>query len=444
MRKPTFLFINLDGDFLGIQMKVQAEGFKTIGNYESESCHRKHGTGKGLVETTKDVWKVLNEFKDTPDDLIVLIDDNSMGGMGDFLRSKGFPVIGASCFADEMEYDRHKGADMAESVGLNTPPSHSFTDFSSGLAFLDKQDPSKKFVFKPDGAELAGGAKTYPAKNVSDVRRFIEWVQKDQSKHNYQVDKFELQEVIDGVEVDMAHWFNGHEFTDTQIVTFEQKKTDGLGPAQGCMGQVMTFIPKSEPYATYFRRLEDKVTSGGPTEWGINAIVSSADHEPYFLEWTPRFGWDATLGELALLQDAGIPISQFLIRLAYNRTFGNGWFPIGRYSATVRLFSEYPGTEDSKVAGKPLWVDPSVEKNVWFYGVKKDEDQEGYIVTDNCIGVVTACGDTAEEAIAAVYAIVDPKNMLITTPDIYYSKCIGDNVPDSIRKLKDWGIMNEY
>lgn len=442
MKKPTFLFYNMGGDFLGIQMRIQAEGFRALAFYDRDNHHGKSKTGQGLIEVVNDYWKVLNEFKDNPDDLIILIDDNGKGGMADFLKSKGFPVIGTSLMAEESEHDREKGNKLAEDIGVNVPPTHAFTDFGAGFTFLESLEPATKLFFKADGYELAGSSKTYGARNVEDMKRFMTWVQADQSVHNYVVEKFELQEMIEGIEVDMAQWYNGKEFPDTQIVCFEQKKIDGLGAAQGCMGQVITFIPKTKPYSDYFKRLEQKIVGTGPNEWAINAIISDKDHEPYFLEWTPRMGWDATFGELALLLDAGIPLSQFYIRLAYGKSFPESWFPVGRYSAAVRLFSESTGTKPEDTKGKPLWINSSIEKNIWFYGVKKEEDQ--LVLTDTCFAVATACGDTPDEAIAAVYAMIDPKSGLLTTPDIFYSRNIGDGVPEAIRTLQDYGIMDEY
>lgn len=444
MKKPKFLFYNVGGDFLGIQMRIQKEGYETVAYYDPEVIKGKEKAGCGLIETVDDPFDVINEYHDHPDDLIVIIDDNSKGSICDFLRSKGFPVIGSSERSDKYEHDRGDGNRLAKKIGLSLPPTHEFSEFEAGYEFLSKCDPQERFVFKADGAALAGSSKTYVGKSVEDVDRFMRWVQSDQQVHGYQVEKFELQEVVSGVEVDVAAWFNGEEFADTAAVTFEQKKIHGLGAAQGCMGQVLTYQPLAQPYAGYFDKLKDEIKGSGPNEWAINAIVSHEDHTPCFLEWTPRFGWDSTFGELALLQDAGIPISQLFIRLAYGKPIPKSWLPIGRYSAGARVFSESPEKPGKDVCGKPLWIDPSIEDNVWFYSVKKEEGQEGYVLTDNPFCVVTACGDTPEEACARLYAMLDPEEMLITTPDIFYSETIGENVTESLRKLKSYGVLDDY
>lgn len=446
MARPAFLFYNIGKNFLGIQMRLESEGFKTYAYYDQTGVEGKNRHGKGLVETVDDFFEIVCKYKEKPEDLIILIDDNSKGEMGDVLRHFGFPVICSSGMADKYEYERDDGNELAKNIGMTLPKTHNFTDFPTAHKFLATCDPGEKFFFKGNGFDLAGGAKTYGAQNVSDMVKFISWVEKDQTEHNYIVEKFSLQEVVDGIEIDVAAWFNGNEFPSTSVLCFEQKRVDGLGAAQGCTGQIITFIPFSEPYGTYFSRLESRFRADnpGPGEWAINALVDHSTKEPNFLEWTPRFGWDSTFGELALLQDAGIPISQFFIRLAYGRPFGKSWFPVGRYSAGVRLFSESTGTPDKDTCGKPLWIDPSIEKHIWLYAAEKCEDQDCYTITGTQFAVATACGDTPEEAVAKVYAMIDPKAGLITTPDILYSHEIGKGVTENIRKLQEYGVIGDY
>lgn len=438
--KPTFFFYNIGGEMLGIQTRIQSEGFKTVAYYTPDVYKDCEKPGKGLIECVDDPFDVINDFLDHPDDLIIILDDNSQGSLCDFLRSKGFPVVGSSECSDKHEHERGTGNKVASKIGMSVPKTHEFTDFSSGYGFLQQQEETDKFVFKPDGSDLAGGAKTYPAKNLSDVERFMQWVEHDQGIHNYIVDKFELQEVVDGVEVDVASWFNGSEFSDIATITFEQKKLDGLGSATGCYGQVLTFMPLQDPYKGYFNELKSHIEGSGPNEWALNAIVDHQNKKPHFLEFTPRLGWDSTFGELSLLCDAGIKLSEFFIRLAYGRNPIK--FPIGRFSAAVRLFSESPGTPGKDTCGKPLWIDPSIEDHVWLYAAKKDEDT--YTITDTAFATVTACGDTPEEAVAKLYAMVNPKSGLISTPDVFYSKYIGEEVSESIKKLIDYDILSDY
>ena len=69
----------------------------------------------------------------------------------------------------------------------------------------------------------------------------------------------------------------------------------------------------------------------------------------------------------------------------------------------------------------------------------KDGD---YQITDNPIGVATACGNTIPEVMDKVYAMLDPKAGKLITPDLFYSETIGENVEGDIAKLKKKGWLN--
>jgi hypothetical protein len=125
---------------------------------------------------------------------------------------------------------------------------------------------------------------------------------------------------------------------------------------------------------------------------------------------------------------------------ATGKNFPKGYFPTNRYSCSVRLFSESTSAKHSEIKGKPIFWDSSIEENLWLSGILCNEDGD-YEVTDNALGVATACGDTPEEAIAKVYSILNPTNDLFTTPDLFYSESIGEGISDTIHSLQDWGYL---
>jgi phosphoribosylamine-glycine ligase len=445
-KKYKFLFINLGGDFLSIAQRVQNEGYQTFSWYSPEAKKGTSETGKGIIYLVDDKFDVLNQFKDKKDELIILVDDNAEGDLCDYLRAEGWMVIGSSHFGDTAEHERDLGNELAKKVGLTLPPTKVFSDFQSAKDFLNEVSgkyPDARFVFKGNGADLAGGSKTYVGKNITDTLWFLDWVEKDQQVHNYHVDTFELQLVIDGIEADFASWFDGEKFTDTVVLDMEEKKMAGLGAAEGCLGQIITFLPNEKhPYfQNYLKNLAPILKkTGDVTEWAGNNIIGEKDHKAYFLEWTPRFGWDAAFGELAILQDAGRSIADFFIRLATKAGFPKGYFPYGKYSAAVRFYSESTGAKSEDVKGKPIYWDESIEDNLWFYNIRKRED-DTYEVSGNPVGVAVAVADTPQEALQRVYEIVSPKNNLLTTPDIWYSEHIGERALEELPKLKKWGWL---
>lgn len=446
MKKRTFLFLNIDGDFLSIAQRVAEEGYEVYSWYDPELKPKHSKTGCGIIEIVSDMFDVLNDFQERKEDLIILIDDNSYGDMCTYLRKEGWKVIGSSQTADHYEHDREAGNELASKLGLALPITKSFTDFASGKQYLIKAKKAGdgKFFFKGDGIDLAGGAKTYGSQNADDMMRFLDWIEKDQMAHHYRVERYELQTMVDGIEVDFSSYFNGEKFLPELGITYEQKRIHGLGAAQGCTGQIFCFAdPRQEPYFEHLRKLLPEIQGSVPTEWAINNIIASDGHLPHFLEFTPRFGWDCTYGELALLVEAGRSIGEFFIMLAEGKSFPKDYFPYGRYSAAVRLFSEGIGTEGEEVKGKPIFWLPEKADHFWLNSIRLT-DEGIYEITDNPIGVAVACGDTVEEAVAAVYDLINPKNGYLVTPDIFYSETIGEGVSENIRKLEEWGILGSY
>ena len=445
--KRAFLFLNRGGDFLGIQQRVAKEGRDCYAWYHPEATKGTGKTGKGLIEIVDDYADILMKYAKKKDELVILIDDNSWGDMCDYLRSEGWNVCGSSGYGDTIEHQRDLGNALAKDIGLLLPQTKKFTDFAAGYLFVQsvkKADPGARFVFKANGVDLAGSSKTYVSKSLDDLDWFMHWVEKDSKVKGYKCESFILSLVVEGLEADYACWYNGQKFAPAVCLTFEQKKLHNLGAAQGCFGQVLTFIPsKSSKFFTeHFARLasNEQFRKSGPNEWAINNIVSEKNHEPYFLEFTPRFGWDSTFGELALLQDAGKSIGDFFEIIATGGTFPKDYFPYGRFSATARLFSESHGTKSDDVKGKPISWKKEEEDNFWWYAVTKT-DEDMHEITGNPIGVATACGDTPGEAMAKLYALIKPENQNLMTPDLFHSEYIGEGVDESLAKLKDWGWL---
>jgi phosphoribosylamine-glycine ligase len=446
VKDRAFLFINISGDFLSLHQKIEAEGYTCFSWFSKECLKGKGETGKHLIKREEDLFDILVKYKDNKQKLIILIDDNSQGDLCDYLRSEGWKVIGSSHFADEMEHERADGNKLAEDIGLKVPPTKSFTDFKTAIDYLQKIEAKYgdvKFVFKGDGVDLAGSSKTYLAKTIADMIWYIQWIDKDQAIHNYHVDKFELQMVIDGIEADFASWFNGERFIPAMTVTFEQKKVHGLGAAEGCTGQVCFFVDptKEKFYKDYTSKLLPHIKGTGANEWAANNIISEKERLPYFLEWTPRFGWDSTFGELSLLLDAGRSIGDFFIKIADKQPFPKDYFPYHRYSAAVRLYSENMGRKGEDVKGKPIMWNKKYDKNFWWYGIRGRDDGR-YEITDNPIGVATAIGDSIEEAIKNVYDLIKPDNGILVTPDLFYSEHIGEGVQDAKDRLQNMGFLH--
>ena len=447
-KKPKFILYNQYGLLLPIAQRLEAEGFECF-SYYAAGCHTegyvgKDG-GKGMINIIDDFYDSIIDLKEEKDNVVIIIDDNGRGDEMDNLRNEGWHVVGSSSMTDQYEYNRDDGDSLAKKIGLNISPAVTFSDFGKAQAFLKKQlskNKELKLVFKGDGADMAGGSYTYLANNIPEMIKFLDWVGRKQAAGGCKVEKFKFQRIVDGLEADFSCWSNGDKFAPEMAVDFEQKKIHGLGKAEGCLGNIVTFLdPTQQPYfKNHLAKLLPEIKGGVATEWAINNIVEESTHKPFFLEFTPRHGWDSTQGELALLEDAGKLIGEFYYRLAFKLPFPKGFFPYNRYSCTVRFYTGGIGEEPEKVAGKPIFWDKKFEKNLWWYSIKKRDDGE-HEITGNPVGCAVFCGNTPDEAMKKCYAFLDPKKDYLMLPDIFYSENIGEGVSDEIKQLKEWKII---
>lgn len=437
----SFLFINLSGDFLSLHQRINKEGYDCYSYYGENLIKGKGNTGKEMIDIVPDFFDVLNKFKDKKKDLIILVDDNGQGDLFTYLHSEGWYTIGSSAFSDRAEHDRNMGNKIAKKIGLDVPPTEHFTDFNSVYDYLEKlsaDGDNQPMFFKGDGLKMAGSSKTHYENTISGMVYYLNWLESDQVAKNYTIDSFELQTKIEGIELDVGAWFNGEKFLNNAALCFEQKKLDGKGAAQGCTGQIITFTPanKNKYFKDYFTKLQPILAKEGiANEWAINNIVDEETHMPYFLEFTPRFGWDSTFGELAILQDAGYSIADFFIKIATKTPFPRDYFPKNKFSAALRLFSESTGTSGMEVNGKPLNYPEYLDDNIWLYSVRKRGDYME--LTDNPFAVITAVSDSPEKALKEVYAMVK----LINTPDLTYSNTIGENISSILSTLNNWEVI---
>ena len=106
---------------------------------------------------------------------------------------------------------------------------------------------------------------------------------------------FILQEFIKGTEVSVEGWFDGSEFWLLNS-TLEDKKfmNDNRGPNTGCSGNLVLLIKSTD--RIYREGLEKSKSIlqqlGYRGMIDLNTIVT--EDKAYGLEWTPRFGYDAS------------------------------------------------------------------------------------------------------------------------------------------------------
>jgi phosphoribosylamine-glycine ligase len=423
-----FFFHSLEGDAISLARAVQREGHEAIVYIRSEK--HKH-MGDGLVEKADSI-----EYADSFGANVIIFDHVHHGDLADSLRSS-IPVFGASSFADKIELDRIYGLEVAARCGLRLPETAIFTkdastrqrmlelddivacgeDFSDARQFIEEHGGS--WVFKPCGNK--GTATTYISDDPLDMI--------------YMLDRFEnmlgdggsfvLQRKLSGGhEISSEIWFAGDHILEGSFnVTVEDKKLlhSDLGPNCGCAGNIVfanhdLYWPIFKKYI--FDKLEELLRSNsffGPLD--VNAIWL---HDgPRFLEFTPRFGYDAIQTYIQLFLS---PVSEAL----YNAATGKNqriYVEQHAFTAGVRV-SIPPYPHSDKGAPKGLLIKGLDPSDPTLHPSDAMLDEKGRLVTagaDGNIYTATAVDGTWQGAISKCYDKISRINL----GDAQYRKDIG-------------------
>jgi len=292
------------GDFGGIALQMVKEGAK-VDMFIKEKSYRR--AMDGLVPKVDSIEEGL---RNKPD--FVIFDLNGDGELADKIRSDGYKVIGSSALADKLEMERAYGGKVAKQYGLHVPKTTEFKDLKLAIAFV--KAGKKPYAIKIDNNKSE--ASSFVAKDADEMVDYLTHAQEEGIITPS--DTFVIQEVVKGAEISTEVWFcDGNPIWPANS-TFETKKflAGELGQRTGCETSLVFHyesdrskvvdktIRKILPLLKYARYT-------GPVD--VNCIVSEDDHEPYFLEWTPRLGYSAIYAFMAIL---GMPISEFFYRVS--------------------------------------------------------------------------------------------------------------------------------
>jgi phosphoribosylamine---glycine ligase len=321
------------------------------------------------------------------------------------------PTIGDGSFHCFLEDDRAGGMKMMEEAGIKVPPYEEFTDIGAARAHVKKT--GKRFVFKPDGGQDQDTATTYVAKDAEDMLEYMDKIYA-MSKGA----KFILQEFIPGIEVSVEGWFNGTDFYCLNS-TLEEKKfmNDGIGPNTGCSGNlVFTLRPEARIFKEGLSKMKEVLTKAGFVGMiDLNTIVTETN--AYGLEWTPRFGYDAS-ATLAIMY-AG-DYGDLLFKIASGKVPYEGWK--AEFGVAARLtIPPYPTEMKSpKKAGTPIkgldLDDKEAMLKTYLYDAKVEKDK---LVTAGLNGFVAVPMETGT-SITEAFDKLESKIKTFNIPDMQY------------------------
>lgn len=226
------------------------------------------------------------------------------------------PTIGDGTVNCSVEDDRMVGLEAMERCGIQVPPYERFTDTGAAKKHISKSN--KRFVYKPDGGQENDTDTTYVASSPDDMLDNI-----DKLFAKTKGAPFVLQEFIKGTEVSVEGYFNGDDFYLVNV-TLEEKKfmNKNHGPNTGCAGNLVFYLRESSELFKQGLGKMKKLLHNVGYRGMIDLNTIATEQGLYGLEWTPRFGYDASA---TLFQIYGGNLGEMFLRIATGKVPDESW-----------------------------------------------------------------------------------------------------------------------
>lgn len=405
------------GDGAGLALRLQEEGHDVyIWIRDDEASNR-----------CKGILKQSESFEISPNTFI-LSDCTGSGQWCDALRDAGHLVLGGSLVSDRLESDRAYAQDTFREVGIKTPKTKYFDDWEEARAFVEKTED--RLVFKPEG-DLSGVVPSYVSYDQEDMLAMLEHYKRQGHRT---MPAFAIQQFIEGTCVSSEAWFNGNGFLRPFNHTIERKQlmNEDHGPSGGCSGNVVWRCPDDDcPICvSTLCKLESFLRSikyAGPID--VNAVV--AESGVYALEFTPRFGYDATPTLLSTLLDA--PLGLFLESVALGST--DEMPLLSGFGAGVRV--TVPPWPSEKFTGPEGLLIGGLTSFDYFYPYDVMHNEKKEIVTGGgygITGVALGVGDTIDEAFSIAYRRANKLRL----PDKQFRTDLSEVCQKDMRRLNSY------
>ena len=427
-------FVDKTGKLNSVAWTCLKDGHDVIYWITGDKEHQK--IGDGLVPKAQSEKDILDFH---PDVVFVYQDPHIV----DSLTKKHLVAFGSTLLASKLEDERLYAASLADRYEMKVPQTVKFTNIEDVNDFLETRDgrSKKEWVFKTEGTK---GGTTHVTLSDDHLRSVIKYEENINDPR-----AFILQERIEGIEISIEGWFDYRlQAPDGPWIkpfnsTIEQKKlmADDVGPLMGCMGSIVWAWPSSNPKLA--RQTLEKLTPHltqikyiGPIDG--NFIIDYKTRTPWFLEWTPRFGWNAFESFMYGLQ-APSTVGEMLVSLGrgdlrkYRLTKG--------YMGAVRLYAPAcpdmpvyaPYDSDKRLFPKDVYFDKSTGI---LHTVGLEYAQNLSIVFEACGG-----GNTLKEACREIYEDVIPQ---VEMADITYRNDLGSSkMEHDIEILEAWGYITK-
>ncbi len=426
----NLLFVSIDGLITDIAWRVSREGFPV--RYYVETDYARD-VGEGFVPKT-DAWRDELEWAD-----VVVFDDTWGGGEhAQQLREEGMAVIGGSAFTDQLEEDRELASNVMSDMGLDVIPENTFDDYESAIRHV-RANPAA-YVIKPCG-EVQNFKELLYVGRAEDGRDVIAVLERYREKWGDEIDRFQLQRRVEGVEISVCGFFNGQKFIEPVSYTFEHKPLfpGDVGPMTGEMGTSMFWTEPTRLFDETIRPFAPRLREEGyHGPFDINCIVTEDSVRP--LEMTPRFGYP----QIAI-QEEGLktPVSKLLLDLANGRDPDlevHRGFQVGARICVPPFPYDDLDVFNAQSRDAPVWFEQSnggIPDGVHLEDLKHTNGEYRVAGETGEILVITGRGESMEKAQQEMYAMTDQ----IIAPNMYYRNDIGDRWYEEGDLLLSWGYI---
>jgi phosphoribosylamine-glycine ligase len=308
--------ISTDCGALPFALRLQDEGndvrvYFATGEYKGK-YEEKHHIGEGLIPIERNYEALIDWAKEgdlAGEPTLIYFDDSGWGKAADELRHQGLNVVGGGVFADRLEKDRRFGQDVAKEAGCALPPHEDFSTLTEAASLVkglvSKRAKDQGLYFKSDRRITLDD--THGSDGPEDMLEYIEGLADRAPNRTSGL----IQAKIDGTAISTAQWWNGRMFIGPITGSIEHKAlmNDDVGPATGCSLNAVWYYPEENPDMAKLLHWENlagifREHDASPGIYDINAIVDKQGNA-YFLEWTPRNGFDSQPLELLLIRDYG-------------------------------------------------------------------------------------------------------------------------------------------
>lgn len=383
----------------------------------------------GFLDKVDD-WEKHTDWAD-----VIVFDDTGFGKEADALRQKGKLVVGGSVYTDKLEEDRELGQSEMKRVGMLVSPSWNFSNFDEAVKFL-KENPGQ-YAWKPSGSIPSDLKGLLFLGKEDDGRDLIEVLENNKTIWSKKIKNFQLQKLVQGVEVGVGAFFNGKDFIYPINVNFEHKKLfpGDIGPMTGEMGTHMYWSHPNTIFNMTLAKMKDDLVKCGYVGYiDINCIANGRGVYP--LEFTCRFGYPTIS-----IQMEGIisPLGEFLRAIANHEPYDlrvKKGFQVGVIIAVPPFPYEDRSVFETYRDFSILFKKPNLEgvrlgdvklvDNVWRLA-----GESGYAL------VVTGSGITVQDARMQTYNRIN--NIMLQ--NMFYRTDIGIRWHDDSDKLQMWGYL---